>query len=175
MGRCPMCLLFTLVTGNCDILECAPVLLVALQRQFLGSREKKTWKTCQSSGRRKKEKRKKQPFSLLVVRRNSGGGEIISTKEGEKKKESFSSAKSARWIGKKPALWKTIKRGNASWYHPPQHIHFMRQPPKGPPACQQRLQAKNEYDSKAWSNYNHSRFFAKEHLQAELSGCLLSS
>lgn len=32
-----MCLLFTLVTGNCDILECAPVLLIALQCQFLGS------------------------------------------------------------------------------------------------------------------------------------------
>jgi len=30
-------LLFTLVTGNRDILECAPVLLIALQCQFLGS------------------------------------------------------------------------------------------------------------------------------------------
>lgn len=46
-----MCLLFTLVTGNCDILECAPVLLIALQCQFLGSgkdmREKR--ETCQTS------------------------------------------------------------------------------------------------------------------------------
>lgn len=32
-----MCFLFTLVTGNCDIFESAPVLLIALQRQFLGS------------------------------------------------------------------------------------------------------------------------------------------
>lgn len=86
MGRCPMCLLFTLVTGNCDILECAPVLLVALQRQFLGSREKKSGKHVRVQVGGKKEKRKKQPFSLLVVRRNSGGGEIISTKEGEEKK-----------------------------------------------------------------------------------------
>ena len=38
-----MCLLFTLVTGNCDILECAPVLLIALQCQLLGS--KNIWST----------------------------------------------------------------------------------------------------------------------------------
>lgn len=37
VSRSPVCLLFTLVTGNCDILECAPVLLIALQCQFLGS------------------------------------------------------------------------------------------------------------------------------------------
>lgn len=37
VSGCPMCLLFTLVTGNCDILECAPVLLIAFQCQFLGS------------------------------------------------------------------------------------------------------------------------------------------
>ena len=30
-----MCLLFALVTGNCDILERAPVLLIAFQGQFL--------------------------------------------------------------------------------------------------------------------------------------------
>ncbi len=43
---------------------------------------------------------KKHPFSLLVVKRDSGGGEIISQYKGErreeKKRESFSSAKSAR-------------------------------------------------------------------------------
>lgn len=32
-----MCLFFTLITGNCDVLECAPVLLITLQCQFLGS------------------------------------------------------------------------------------------------------------------------------------------
>ena len=32
-----MCFLFALVTGNCDVLERAPVLLIALQCQFLGS------------------------------------------------------------------------------------------------------------------------------------------
>lgn len=37
MSRCPMCLLFTLVTGNCDILKRAPVLLITFQCQFLGS------------------------------------------------------------------------------------------------------------------------------------------
>lgn len=37
VSRCPMGLLFTFVTGNCDILECAPVLLIALQCEFLGS------------------------------------------------------------------------------------------------------------------------------------------
>lgn len=31
-----MSLLFALVAGNCDVLECAPVLLVAFQCQFFG-------------------------------------------------------------------------------------------------------------------------------------------
>lgn len=34
---CSVCLLFTLVTGDCDVLERAPVLFVALQRQFFRS------------------------------------------------------------------------------------------------------------------------------------------
>lgn len=37
MGRRAVRLLFSLVTGNCDVLERAPVLLVPLQRQLLGS------------------------------------------------------------------------------------------------------------------------------------------
>lgn len=34
---CSVCLLFTLVTGDCDVLERAPVLFVALQCQFFRS------------------------------------------------------------------------------------------------------------------------------------------
>lgn len=37
VSRCSMCLLFTLVTRDCDVLERAPVLFVALQRQFFRS------------------------------------------------------------------------------------------------------------------------------------------
>lgn len=37
VGRRAVRLLFSLVTGNCDVLERAPVLLVPLQRQLLGS------------------------------------------------------------------------------------------------------------------------------------------
>lgn len=44
----PVCLLFTLVTGNCDVFERAPVLLVALQCQFLGSVNYITGKTLKS-------------------------------------------------------------------------------------------------------------------------------
>lgn len=37
VGRRAVCLLLRLVTGNCDVLERAPVLLVPFQRQLLGS------------------------------------------------------------------------------------------------------------------------------------------
>ena len=76
-----MCLLFTLVTGNCDILECAPVLLIALQCQFLGSGKYRT-----DRGRHVRLQMEKHPFSLLVDKRKSGGGEIISTYKGERGK-----------------------------------------------------------------------------------------
>lgn len=39
VSRCPMCLLFTLVTRNCDVFKCAPVLFITFQCQFLGSGE----------------------------------------------------------------------------------------------------------------------------------------
>lgn len=57
---CPVSLLFALITGNCDVLECAPVLLVALQRQFFGSarQHQKRWRVkLQMEGEYQSEKR----------------------------------------------------------------------------------------------------------------------
>lgn len=109
VSRCPMCLLFTLVTGNCDILECAPVLLIALQCQFLGS-----VKYITERGRH--------------VRLDDGKKRKEKTPEREKKEGEPLKCKDSKVKGVSP-----------QWF-----IHFMRQLPQGPPACQQRLEAKNE-------------------------------
>lgn len=78
-----MCFLFTLVTGNCDVLECAPVLLITLQRQLLGS-----GKYVTDRGRHViLQNERKTPFSLLLVKRKSGGGEIIYSMSSKERDE----------------------------------------------------------------------------------------
>lgn len=64
VGRRAVRLLFSLVTGNCDVLERAPVLLVPLQRQLLGSVNYRTGNRLSLQGKRRTRSRCREGTEL---------------------------------------------------------------------------------------------------------------
>lgn len=128
-----MSLLFTLVTGNCDVLERAPVLLIALQRQLFWPGGVKETNSQILNGNTlffadKREQRGRRDFRKKKV----GNSEVQSRQEDENK----------------PALFKMITKErplDIKVYD----VDFMGQTHQESPACQQSLSVLKSVQSNA--------------------------